>query len=180
MEVRTEKSIRRATGTKVEAKLVHGDLSFRTLVLPPLDILTLEAARKMVDFAKAGGYVFALGELPSASADNGMNDPKMMELMAALKAAPAFTALADGLKPALEDEDTGPPGLESPFCAYGRIKFQMLQQHRRIDGKDFIWLANNTEQAQKCDLDLANSYGDTQESGLFGPVILRQADHTLP
>ena len=53
-----------------EARLVRGPFSFRKLVLPPLDILTLASARAMVVFAKAGGYVYALGELPAASAEN--------------------------------------------------------------------------------------------------------------
>jgi hypothetical protein len=173
MEVKTEKSTRRATGTKVEARLVRGEFSFRTLVLPPLDILTLEAARKMVDFAKAGGYVYALGELPNASADNGMNDPQMIELMTALKAAPAFTSLTDGLKPALEDEATSPPGLESPFWYNPDHKFQLLQQHRRIDGKDFYWLANNTEQAQECRIGFRRGYAVSIwdcETGVIRPV----------
>jgi len=151
MEIKTEKS-NRGNGETEEARLVRGDFSFRTLVLPSLDILTLETARKMVDFAKAGGYVFALGDLPAASADNGMNDPKMIELMAALKAAPSFTALTDGMKSELELEDLRPEGLEGPFWGNLSHKVRILQQHRRIDGKDFFWLANNTEQPQQCEI----------------------------
>ena len=158
MEVKTEKATRGTKETE-EARLVRGEFSFRTLVLPSLDILTLETARKMVDFAKAGGFVFALGDLPSASSDNGMNDPKMIELMAALKAAASFTALTDGLKAQVESdvEDTK-PGLEPPFWLSFRNKFQMLQQHRRIDGKEFFWLANNTEQAQEGHISFRRGY----------------------
>ncbi|MEI6606023.1 MAG: glycosyl hydrolase [Verrucomicrobiota bacterium] len=159
MEVKTAKSIHGTKDTE-EARLVRGEFSFRTLVLPSLDILTLDTARKIVDFAKAGGFVFALGDLPSASADNGMNDPKMIELMAALKAAPAFTALANGLKPALGDEGMRPAGLESPFGFHPRHghDFALLQQHRHIDGKEFFWLANNTEQPQECHLSFHRGY----------------------
>ncbi len=152
MEIGNGKPVHGTPESK-EARLVRGPFSFRTLVLPPLDILTLESARKMVAFAKAGGYVYALGELPAASAENGMNDPVMKDLMAELKAAPEFHALTNGLKAGLEDDVTL-PGLESPVFMGGRGEFPLLQHHRRIDGKDFYWLANNTEQAQKCDISL--------------------------
>jgi len=60
MEVKTAKSSYLTKNTE-EARLVRGEFSFRTLVLPSLDILTLDTARKMVDFAKAGAL-----SLPSA------------------------------------------------------------------------------------------------------------------
>jgi len=156
-----------------EARLVRGPFSFRTLVLPPLDILTLESARKMVEFAKAGGYVYALGELPAASAENGMNDPVMKDLMAELKAAAEFHALTNGVKAGLEDDVTL-PGLESPVFMGGRGEFPLLQHHRRIDGKDFYWLANNTEQAQKCRISLRLRSGAASiwdcETGTIRPI----------
>ncbi len=136
-------------------RLVRGEFAFGTLVLPSLDILTLESARKMVDFAKAGGRVHALGELPDASAENGMDDPKMKDLMAALKAAPTFSALPNGLKNAM---GKGTPGLDSPvnFVSGG---FKMLQHRRRIDGKDFFWLVNNAEQKQNCEVTVTGVKG---------------------
>jgi hypothetical protein len=172
MEVGSEKPARGSSGAKdKEARLVRGQFSFRTLVLPPLDILTLEAARKMVEFAKAGGYVYALGELPAASAENGMDDPAMKDLMAELKTAPEFHALTNGLKAGLEDDVTL-PGLASPVWI-NPGEFKLLQQHRRIDGKDFYWLANNTEQARKCDISIrpigAASIWDC-ETGTIRPI----------
>ncbi len=159
MEVKTAKPAY-ASKKAEEARLVRGEFSFRTLVLPSLDILTLETASKMVDFAKAGGYVFALGDLPRASADNGMNDPKMIELMEALKAAPQFVFLTDGLglKPESEPDDARREGLESPFWFAPGEEFPLLQQHRRIDGKEFFWLANNTEQPQRCHIGFRREY----------------------
>ncbi|MBN2512894.1 MAG: hypothetical protein JXB18_08160 [Sedimentisphaerales bacterium] len=124
--------------------LVRGEFTFRKLVLPPLDILTLEAARKMVDFAKSGGHVYALGELPAASAENGMNDPAMKLLMDTLKAQPVFSACPDGIQSAIA---MGASGLESPV-QFVSGRFTMLQHRRRINGRAFFWLANNTEQQQ--------------------------------
>ena len=128
--------------------LVRGGFSFRAVVLPPLDILTLEAAGKIVAFAQAGGGVYALGELPGASADNGMNDPKMKRLMDTLKSLPTFSSCPDGLQEALVK---GAPGLESPV-KFVVGAFTMLQHRRRIGGKDFFWLVNNGEQEQDCEI----------------------------
>ena len=174
MEIKTAKTTHGDKETE-EARLVRGEFSFRTLVLPSLDILSLETADKILDFAKAGGHVFALGELPSASADNGINDPKMIELMAALKASRKFAALTHGLKPELEDEGMRPEGLESPFGFHPHHghEFPMLQQHRRIDGKEFFWLANNTEQPQEFHISFHRGYAASIwdcETGAIHPV----------
>ena len=136
-------------------KLVKGDFSFRTLILPPLDILTLDAAKKIVDFAKAGGWVYALGELPAASAENGMDDPAMKELVDELKSQPVFSTFPGGLKSAIGQ---GTPGLESPvkFISGG---FPMLQASRRINGRDFFWLVNNDEQHQNCEVQIKGVKG---------------------
>lgn len=126
-------------------KLVRGGFSFSTIVLPLVDILTLDTARKIVDFAKAGGRVYALGELPGASAENGANDPAMKALMDVLKTLPSFTACPDGFSRLLSGKTA--PGLESPV-RFLSGEFPMLQQRRRIDGRDFFWLVNNSDKRQ--------------------------------
>ena len=40
-----------------------------------------DSARKILAFAKAGGRVYALGELPTASVDRGLGDPEMAAVM---------------------------------------------------------------------------------------------------
>jgi len=139
-----------------EGSLVRGEFAFRTLVLPALDILSLETAQKIVDFAKAGGRVYALGELPTASAEQGMGDLRMKELMDALRSQPTFTACGEaGLKRLLE---TVAPGLESPI-RFGAGAFPMLQHRRRIDSRDFFWLANNTEEWQMAEVSVRGVRG---------------------
>jgi hypothetical protein len=160
-----------------DGALVRGGFTFRTLVLPPLEVLTLESARKMVDFATAGGRVVALGELPVASADHGMNDPKMAELMATLKGTPTFTKVPDGLHSAIE---RGTPGIESPvkFLSGG---FKMLQQRRRVDGRDFFWLVNSNEQEQNCEIRITGTKGAVAiwdcETGGVRPVTSVDAEN---
>ena len=150
--------------------LVRGEFSFRTMVLPPLDILTLGSARKIVDFAKAGGRVYALGELPAASAENGMNDPTMKELMDTLIELPVFSTCPEGLKSAIAKRA---PGLESPVT-FTSGEFKMLQHRRRIAGKDFFWLVNNAGQRQDCQVLINGVKGAASiwdcETGQIRPV----------
>lgn len=47
--------------------LVKGDLRWRTVVLPGVTTLPVEAARKLEDLRKSGGLVVALGDLPRNS-----------------------------------------------------------------------------------------------------------------
>ncbi len=156
-----------------EGRLVRGEFNFRTLVLPPLDILSLETAQKIVDFAKAGGRVYALGELPAASAEQGMGDPRMKELMDALCSQLNFTACGEaGLMPLLEG-GAEPPGLQSPV-RFSAGAFPMLQHRRRIDGREFFWLANNTGQWQMGEISVRGVRGAASiwdcETGAIRPV----------
>ena len=161
-------------------RLNHGAFSFKTLVLPPMVILELEVARKMVDFARQGGIVYTLGELPTASVENGANDPEMMALMEELEKQPSVYACrtepmivfaifhnhwkgwdydmdtdAYGLMPFIRLKS---PGLLSPL-QFIDGEFDMISQHRVIDGAHFFWLVNNTEWEQSPSIQLPDLAG---------------------
>jgi hypothetical protein len=153
--------------------LVRGDFFFRTLVLPAIDILSLEAARKMVDFARAGGRVYALAELPEASVEQGMGDPRMKELMDAMRSQPTFRACPESGLKALLEGGTEAGGLESQI-AFASGAFPMLRHHRRIDGREFFWLANNTDAWQTGEVSIRGARGAASiwecETGEIRPV----------
>jgi hypothetical protein len=157
-------------------KLVRGDLAFGTLVLPSIDILEPETARKIVDFAKSGGRVCALGDLPSASAERGMDDVEMKELMAELRSQPTFTACTKGIKSLVDPNESG---LVSPV-QFSRGAFPMLEHRRRIDGRDFFWLGNNGDQWQTCEIVVRGVRGAASiwdcETGRIRPVASAEAD----
>jgi hypothetical protein len=159
-----------------DGKLVRGEFSFRALVLPAVDILPLEAARKIVAFAAAGGRIYALAGLPSASAEKGMADPEMGRLMEELRAQPTFIAVGEAGLRALAER--GAPGLDSPV-RFAAGAFPMLQHRRRIDGRDFFWLANNTDKWQGCELEIADVRGAASiwdcETGDVRPVASVEA-----
>jgi len=135
--------------------LVRGPFAFKTAILPPMTILPLDAAKKIVAFAEAGGHVYALGDLPSASVENGADDPQMKQLMTRLVSLPTFAACKTGLK---DEILNARPGLASNVT-FDQGAFDMLQQHRQIDGKDFFWLANNTHGQRKCTLTIKGVHG---------------------
>jgi hypothetical protein len=175
--------------------LVRGTLKFRSLVLPPLTIISLDGAQKILAFAKAGGHVYALGELPSGSVENGMNDARMAAIMKKLASQPTFTqcepepadaisawtydanwqyqsdASKFGLQPLIARQS---PGLTSPV-KFVSGSFPMLQNRRRIDGRDFFWLVNNdAKRPQECEIEVSGVHGVASiwdcETGEIKPV----------
>lgn len=152
------------------AELVRGNFSFRTVVMPAMDVLPLDVAQKITDFAKAGGHVYALAELPSGSTDNGLPDPAMAKLMEELQKQPSFHRCENGLASLV---DSGAAGLTSQI-QFVSGSFPMLQHHRRIDGRDFFWLVNNSEEARQCVLKVAGASGEASvwdcETGKVRPV----------
>jgi len=152
-------------------RLVRDQFEFSTVVLPPLDILTLDVAKKIVDFARAGGRVCALGELPGASAENGRNDAKIKELMDTLKGLPTFSACGEDFAGQLAKKSVA--GLESPV-KFVSGEFAALQHRRRIAGKDFFWLVNNTDKKQVSEVVISGVRGEASiwdcETGEVRPV----------
>jgi hypothetical protein len=135
--------------------LKRGPFEFKAVVLPAMKVLPLDVAEKLIAFAEAGGRVYVLGELPEGSTDNGMNDPKMKDLMGKLAALPSV----------MKDRKTIPqlvaanaPGLQ-PQAAFDSGRFPMIQLHRRIDGRDFFWLVNNTGERRECELTFRDAKG---------------------
>ncbi len=138
-----------------DGQLVIGEFKFKAMVLPELFILPLDVASKIVDFAAAGGRVYVLGNLPEGSTDNGAHDPKMQALMAKLKSLPSVTQAKGGVKELVAKK--------SPYMVSEVVfesgEFPMLQLHRRIDGRDFFWLVNNTGDKQECTVTVQDTKG---------------------
>jgi hypothetical protein len=159
-----------------DSYLTLDTFSFKSLILPPLTVLPLDVARKIVEFAKAGGGVYLLGELPEASTDSGAGDPQMLELMTQLRAQPGVVDLGkDGLAAELAREGTR----LVPQVIFTSGQFPMLETHRRIGGTDCYWLANNTGIRHDCELLFSSATGAASiwdcESGEIRPVASKVA-----
>ncbi|MBV5349355.1 hypothetical protein JZU61_06880 [bacterium] len=125
------------------AKITINNHEFSALVLPPAGVISQVAATKILEFAKNGGVVVILGELPSGSPEVGLNDTVIINQMTALMQLPnvinlsadknkldkMVTALNEKVKPQIRLENAG----------------RLYTTHRRIANNDFYWLANNTD-----------------------------------
>ncbi len=152
------------------AQLMYGDFRFKTVVLPPMVVMPMSVARKIVEFAKSGGLVYTLGELPAGSTDNGLNDPAMAALTRELQTQPTVKACPQGL---VYELDARSAGLKSPI-RFISAAFPMLQLRRRIDNRDFFWLVNNSPEARQCEVRVGGATGGASvwdcETGKIRPV----------
>jgi hypothetical protein len=136
-------------------ELQYGDFHFKTVVIPPMVVMPVNVAEKLVDFAKAGGIVYALGELPTGSTDNGMNDRKILKLMKELERQPGFKHIKDGIIAEMKDPSTK---LKSRINFISG-EFDMVQKHRYADGRHFFWLANNSDEYRKSEVEITGIQG---------------------
>jgi hypothetical protein len=127
-----------------EGRLLRGDFSFKTVILPPCLILPLAVAQKLLEFAERGGNVYLIGGPPSGSAEHGLDDPRMAEVFERLLALGNVRQVGDSLAQLCGTA----PGLDRKIDFLNGT-FEMLLQHRRIDGRDFYWVANNTGREQQ-------------------------------
>ncbi len=135
----------------VEDGTLHREsYSFGSIVLPPLVMLPLDIATLLLNFAQNDGNVYALGSLPHASTENGMDDPQMRSLMEALAMCPSLHYVPDGIGQLVR---SGQEGLQ-PHVKVSQGDFPLIQQHRVVDGRDYYWLVNPTAESQTCRLNL--------------------------
>ena len=125
-----------------------GPFEFKAVLIPSMIIMPTDIAKKIVAFAQAGGTVYILGDLPVGSVEKGLNDVRMKELMAKLQTLPS---VKKNLATVREMVAQNAPFMKSQ-AIFESGEFPMLQLHRRIDGRDFFWLANNTDSRQECTL----------------------------
>ena len=102
-----------------------------------------------------------------------MGDPRMKELKDFLRSQPTFTECGEAGLKRLFEGGAEPPGLQSPI-RFSTGAFPMLQHRRRIDGREFFWLANNTDGWQMGEVSVRGVRGAASiwdcESGGIRPV----------
>ena len=133
-------------------RLVRGRHSFEAVILPPMTVMDEEAARLLVEFARSGGHVYALGELPGGCVQRGRMDARMRDWMDQLRAAPGFRgpgALDAWIR----------AGVLAPRVSFLEGAFDMLCQCRDIGGRFVAWLANDEGERHTCRLRIAGVRG---------------------
>ncbi len=122
---------------------------FSVLVLPPLSVLSRANSKKILTFARAGGRVVLLGQLPSGSPEIGKIDPVITQDMKELVSLPSITDLSDSPEPQrkLAQEVLG--SIKSPVKLSGAGR--LYTTHRTLGNTHYYWLANNTDSTKHFD-----------------------------
>lgn len=135
--------------------------NFSHVVLPPLKILPTSNLMKLVEFARQGGIVVAAGALPSGSMEKGYQDQKFLELVSELRSRSSFKTIAPGIHGAALAAALA--GQIAPAVSYDGERFDLVFQHRVIEGADYVWLANNSGRPQDRTLYLNRIEGSAAE-----------------
>jgi len=150
---------------------------FSALVLPPMVILSCGSAEKILNFARAGGSVFLLGDLPAGSPEKGARDDQMIRQMQELSGLPTVINLSDtrdrGALLAAKLTSVIEPQLE---ISGGDLP--LLLSHRRLNQKEFYWLVNNTNMAETLNLSFRDGKGRAEiwdcENGTIRTIPSRE------
>lgn len=146
---------------------------FQALVLPPASVISRAVSTKILEFAKNGGVVVLLGDLPGGSTEKGMKDDEIISQMNELRNGPNVIDLAgdkdqmDKLIRVLNTKITPQIRLENS----GRL----FTAHRKIENNDIYWMANNTDSVKNFTAWLRDGEGAAEiwncENGKFKPVV---------
>jgi hypothetical protein len=130
-------------GTVEAGELVHGDLSWKTILLPAVSTLPVEAWERLVQFVESGGLLISLELLPENS-ENSFPDRVIQARFKALFEShenAIFVAgwtpeilqelLSERLEKAVQLEDESTP---------------IRIAHKNIEGKELFYLINDSEE----------------------------------
>lgn len=128
--------------------LAFGDVKYKVVLLPGIETMPLETARKLEQFVKGGGHIAALGTLPSRVPGYHATPAHQQELQAIMgrlfrePGAPGVAITGEGTF-AEAFATRLPPDLrlDPPVTGIGHV-------HRRTDAGELYFLANTTPQRQ--------------------------------
>jgi hypothetical protein len=140
-----------------KATITINNHEFSSMVLPPACVISQASLNKILEFAKKGGVVIVLGELPQGSPEKGMTDAVVISQVDALKQLPNVINLAtdenrlhkmvstlnEKIKPQIRLENAG----------------RLYTAHRKIGNTHLYWLANNTDTTRNFTAYLRDSKG---------------------
>lgn len=125
------------------AKIAINNHDFQAIVLPATYVIPQSSFKKIFQFAKQGGLVILLGELPKGSPEKGLNDKTIISLANTLKQFPnvinlapeknkmetMVTILSKKMKPQIRLENSG----------------RLYTAQRKVGNTNLYWFANNTD-----------------------------------
>lgn len=112
--------------------LCYKDYAFRTVIVPRTVMMDLAVAEKLADFTENGGQVVWIGNLPTATLQNGRNDPALAACLARMEASGNLRRIGYPTELAVSSDVEVTDGCNT------------LYSHRRImDGKHFVFICHN-------------------------------------
>lgn len=119
-------------------RLVVGKLEFRVVVVPGIDCIRVSELAKIAAFADAGGTVVVHDRFPSASMENGRDDPELIPLVKQLRRA--------GVEPKKLEQTAGiiTETVGRDVTVLGDSACSLRYRHVRRDGLDIYWIANGS------------------------------------
>ncbi|TFG67175.1 MAG: hypothetical protein E4H27_09310, partial [Anaerolineales bacterium] len=155
----------------IQANIQHGAVqinneTYRVIVCPVMDALSLAAAQAMAKFVESGGWVISVGDLPELG-ESEASTPRVRVLMAAL-----FGENGEGHRTSLE-------GLVETIreCLPDSVKLRtpnsnVLVTHRFLEGRHVYFLANNQSEPIVLQPDMGGSGPYTLYRPLTGDVTV--------
>ena len=144
-------------------RLCYKDYSFHTVVVPRMTMIDLETAEKLTRLAQNGGEIYWIGNPPTATLQNGRNDPALascMDLLAQCGKVHFLKAPAElDLRYSVQVLD----GADDLLCHW-----------RIIDGRHFLFLCHNDNNSAKATVYLP---GITGRAILLNPAT---GERTIP
>lgn len=135
-------------------KLIHGEMSWKALVLPGVTTLNSKAARVVEAFWRSGGTVISLGELP-VNTERSFPCPELQALSAAM-----FDVKGSGNGYWIEDDVAAelPAVLDRAFLKNVTVvqpDSELRVARRRIDERDIYFIINDSASFWEGDIVIA-------------------------
>ncbi|MCK4749067.1 MAG: hypothetical protein KAT15_18570, partial [Bacteroidales bacterium] len=155
------------------ARISIGEHTFSAIVLPPAFILSRVTASKILEFAREGGTVVLLGDLPAGSPDKGAVDNLIKEQMQELLSYPGVVNLARKEEPVKYLPEALRERIPIQFSNISG-EMDLVFSHRVIDDHDFYWIVNRSDTTGTCKLHLREGRGRAEiwdcETGKITPA----------
>ena len=163
---------------RIESPMITiGNHSFSAVVLPPAFILSRGTSAKILEFAKQGGIVVLLGDLPEGSPEVGASDDLIQKQMQELIRQPGVIDLSGEA-----DQIEKLPAIiaEQIPLQFRRLSgdLDLVFSHRHIAGNDFYWIVSRSNDSGTCMLQLKDGHGRAEiwdcETGEIKPMTYQE------
>jgi hypothetical protein len=157
-----------------DCKLSINNHDFSAIIIPPLYIISRQAAAKILQFAEKGGKVVVLGRIPKGSPDEGLNDDLIAEQMKKLLSLPSVVNAGDS-KDCLQFMLDYLGKNISPNLVVKNKDLPLYTASRKIGNNHFYWIANNNDEKVVAEIILKDGKGLAEkwncETGVIEPVF---------